>query len=97
MDPQIFQVLTYPNPVSASEIMNIRIEYDRPDEIIQTSVYLYDISGHLLSVTEQKGADNLQWNISELGMHAGVYIYQVKIKTQTSNYVSKAGKIIVSQ
>ena len=97
LDPQIFQVITYPNPVATSGIMNIQIEYDRPDDIIQTAVYLYDISGRLLSVAEQKGTDNLQWNISELGIHPGVYVYQVKIKTQNSNYVSEAGKIIISQ
>jgi len=27
----------------------------------------------------------------------GIYVYQVNIKTTTSNYVSKAGKIIVTQ
>ena len=28
---------------------------------------------------------------------AGIYVYQVKIKTTTSNFTSKAGKVIITQ
>ncbi len=97
LDPQIYHIVTYPNPVSMSEVLNIDIQYDRPDDIIQTVVYMYDISGRLVLMHEQKGTDGIQWNVGELGVGAGIYVYQVKIKTQTSNYVSKAGKIIISQ
>lgn len=97
LDPQIYNIVTYPNPVSVSDVLKIDIQYDRPDDIIQTVVYIYDISGRLVLQHEQKGTEGIQWNVGELGVGAGIYVYQVNIKTQTSNYVSKAGKIIVSQ
>lgn len=97
MDPNIYQVVTYPNPVSCSETVNIRIEYDQPDEIIQTTIYLYDFSGKRILTHEQRGTEGISWNISDLGLTSGVYVYQVNIKTTTSNHVSKAGKIIVTQ
>lgn len=97
MDPNIYQVVTYPNPVSCNETVNIRIEYDQPDEIIQTTIYLYDFSGKRILTHEQKGTEGIAWNISELGLSSGVYVYQVNVKTTTSNHVSKAGKIIVTQ
>ena len=77
--------------------MNVHIQYDQPDEVIQTTIYLYDISGKLVLKHEQKGTQGIRWNMSNLNVGAGIYVYQVNIKTQTSNYVSKAGKIIIIQ
>jgi hypothetical protein len=97
MDPQIYKVVTYPNPVASTESLNIQIEYDQPDEVIQTAIYLYDISGKLVLAHTQKGAEGIRWNMSHMNVAPGIYVYQVNIKTTTSNYVSKAGKIIVTQ
>lgn len=103
LDPNIYQVISYPNPVSCSETLNIRIEYDQPDEIIRTVINIYDLSGHLIASHEQDGTDGIAWNIAELGMSTGIYVYQVQINRQstfgeaTSNYVTKSGKIIVAQ
>lgn len=97
LDPNIYKVVTYPNPVPQSEALNIRIEYDRPDDIIDTRIYLYDLNGRLIHTHEQIGTEGITWNIGDMGLNTGIYVYQVSIKTKTSNYVSKAGKIIVSQ
>ena len=96
LDPQIYQALAYPNPVSATGVLNFHIEYDQPDEVIQTEIYLYCMNGQLVKMHTQKGADGIQWNMSSMNVSPGIYIYQVKIKTPTSDYVSRAGKIIVS-
>lgn len=96
LDPQIYQALAYPNPVSATGVLNFYIEYDQPDEVIQTEIYLYCMNGQLVKMHTQKGADGIQWNMSSMNVSPGIYIYQVKIKTPTSDYVSRAGKIIVS-
>ena len=45
----------------------------------------------------QKRNAPILWNLSELNTPAGIYIYQVNIKTANSNYVSKAGKLIITQ
>ena len=103
MDPYIYKVTTYPNPVRSVETLNIHVDYDRPDDIIQTTVRIYDLNGHLITTHGQRGTDNLALNIGSMGMGAGVYIYQLTIHTQsptgdrTSGYVSQAGKIIVTQ
>ena len=96
-DPQIYKIITYPNPVAASEELIFHIEHDQPNEIIETTINLYDLSGRFIHTYTQRGVEGIRWNISELGINSGIYVYQVNIKTTTSNYVSKAGKIIVSK
>ena len=97
LDPNIYQVLTYPNPVSSTGVMNVKIEYDQPDELVETTIHLYDVSGKLVYTTTQKGTEGIQWNMSDINTKAGIYIYQVTLKTTTSNHVSKAGKIIINR
>lgn len=95
--PTLYQVLTYPNPVSATGVLNFRIEFDQPNEVVQTEIYLYDLSGRLIKAHKQIGTEGIQWNMNEMNATPGIYIYQVRIKTPTSNFVSKAGKIIITQ
>ena len=97
LDPRLYNITTYPNPVASNGILNIIINHDRPDDIAESTIYLYDISGKIMHVHTQRGNAPIQWNISELNTPAGIYIYQVNIKTVTSNYVSKAGKLIITQ
>jgi hypothetical protein len=97
LHPTLYQVLTYPNPVSATGVLNFRIEFDQPDEVVQTEMYLCDLSGRLVKAHKQVGTEGIQWNMNELNAAPGIYIYQVRIKTPTSNFVSKAGKIIITQ
>ena len=95
LDPQLYNITAYPNPVTSYGILNIRIDHDRPDEIIEYTVNLYDISGKLVYTESQQDSNIIQWNLSEINTQSGIFIYQVRIKTTTSTYVSKAGKIIV--
>ena len=97
MDPQIYSVTTYPNPVSASETLNIEVVYDQPDEVIEMELVICDVSGQVVLTHKQVGADGLKWSIDSIASKAGVYVYRVKIKTATSNFVSRAGKTIVTK
>ena len=97
LEPYIYQVLAYPNPVSRNGQLNFRVEYDQPDELVETEIYMYDVSGKLINASYQKGVEGIQWNMSEMNIAPGIYIYQVRIKTTTSDFVSKAGKIIVCE
>ena len=97
MDPMIYDVVTYPNPVSSTGVMNVHIQYNQPDEVIETTINIYDISGKLVYTKNQIGAEGITWNMGDMNTEPGIYVYQVKIKTTTSNYVSKAGKIIITQ
>lgn len=95
MQPTIYQVVTYPNPVPKMGTLYFHIEYDQPDEVVQTEIYIYDIGGKLLKRYQQTGAGDIQWNMSEMNLPVGLYVYQLKLKTPTSDYVTKAGKIII--
>lgn len=97
LDPEIFSVMTYPNPARVSGNVNMLIQHDQPDEYLQCDVYVYDLSGHLVWHQSEQGTGtaSLHWNISDAGMHTGMYIYNVQLTTQEQTHFSKAGKIIV--
>ena len=97
LDPNIYSVTTYPNPVSKTGVMNVNIQYDRSHEASETTIYLYDISGKMVYTYVQSGVEGITWNMSQIAINPGMYVYQVKIKSANSNYVSKAGKIIVTK
>ena len=97
MDPTLYQVLSYPNPVASTGVLHFQIEFDQPNETVQTEIYMYDLSGRLIKSHQQIGTEGIQWNISDINATPGIYIYQVRIKTPTSDFVSKAGKIIICE
>ena len=96
-DPNIYSVVTYPNPVQASGILNMVVNYDQPDMVVQTEIYIYDMSGRLMWQQSQKNPDQVQLNLSEMGLYPGLYMYNIRIKTENSGYSSKSGKIVVVQ
>lgn len=96
-DPNIYSVVTYPNPVQASGILNMVVNYDQPDMVVQTEIYVYDMSGRLMWQQSQKNPDQVQLNLSEMGLYPGLYMYNIRIKTENSGYSSKSGKIVVVQ
>ncbi len=97
MDMNIFSVTTYPNPVSQSGVVTIKLEYDRPDDLVQTDIYIYNMSGQLVWHHTQNDAKAISWNISELGINPGMYVYRLKMQTATTSAVSQTGKLIVTK
>ena len=97
IDPSIYSVMSYPNPVQQSGVMNITVLYDQPDELLTTEVYVYNLNGQIIWSHEQNNPENIQLNLSELNMQPGVYMYSVKIKSATSKYSTCSGKIIVTK
>ena len=97
LDPVIFSVVTYPNPVSIGGTVHIDVSHDRPDAVLFTQVDIYDLSGRRVVSHTQQGADRINLSMSQCNISAGMYVYQVRIRTERSEYVSKTGKLIVSQ
>lgn len=97
LDPTLYQVLSYPNPVTTTGTLHFQIEFDQPNEVVQTEIYMYDLSGKLIKVQKQIGTTGIQWNMNEINATPGIYIYLLQIKTPTSDFVSKAGKIIICE
>lgn len=95
LEPTIFKVLTYPNPVSRSSSVTIKIDHDRPDEVMEAVVNIFDLNGKNIFSHTQSGADEVVWNVGRSNIQAGIYVYQVRIKTADSEYTSKTNKIII--
>lgn len=97
LDPSIYSITTYPNPVQAQGIVNLVVNYDQPDELLSTEVYLYNTSGQMVFSHMQKNPDQVSINLPALGLNPGIYIYSVKIKSASSGYSTSSGKIIVTR
>ena len=96
-DMSIFSVTTYPNPVSQTGVVNIKIEYDRPDDLVQTDIYVYNMSGQMVWKHSQDDAKTIEWNIGELGITPGIYVYRINMQTANTSAVSQTGKLIVTK
>ena len=97
LDPSIYSVTTYPNPVQTEGIVNLIVNYDQPDERLSTELYLYNINGQLVYSHLQKNPDAVSINLAELGLQPGVYVYNLRIKSASSKYSTTSGKIIVTK
>ena len=97
LDPSIYNVTTYPNPVQQSGVVHLIVNYDQPDELIETEIYLYNTAGQMDYSHKQDNPDAVSINLPSLGLNTGVYIYSVKIKSASSKYSTTSGKIIVTK
>ena len=97
LDPSIYNVTTYPNPVQQSGVVHLIVNYDQPDELIETEIYLYNTAGQMVYSHKQDNPDAVSINLPSLGLNTGVYIYSVKIKSASSKYSTTSGKIIVTK
>ncbi|MBQ7996423.1 MAG: type IX secretion system sortase PorU [Paludibacteraceae bacterium] len=97
LDPSIYSITSYPNPVQASGVLNLVVNYDQPDELLQTEVYLYNTNGQMIWKQTQENPDRVAVNIAQLGLMPGVYFYAVRIKSETSKFATSTGKIIVTK
>lgn len=97
LDPSIYNVTTYPNPVQQSGVVHLVVNYDQPDELIETEIYLYNTAGQMVYSHKQDNPDAVSINLPSLGLNTGVYIYSVKIKSASSKYSTTSGKIIVTR
>ena len=97
LDPSISSVITYPNPVQQGGTIHMLVNYDQPDELLSTELYLYSLSGQKIYSRTQENPDIVTINLSELGLQPGVYMYTIRIKSESSKYSSNSGKIIVTR
>lgn len=97
LDPSICSVTTYPNPVQAQGIVNMTVNYDQPDELLQTELYLFNTGGQMVYRHTQDNPDAVSINLPSLGLQPGIYVYSIKIKSASSKYSTASGKIIVTR
>ncbi len=95
LQTQLFSVTAYPNPCPAGAPLNIHIAADRPDELLQTSLTIYDLSGSLVYQTSFNGERTITLTPAQAGMHHGIYVYRIQCQTATSGSSAAVGKLIV--
>ena len=42
LDPSIYSVISYPNPVRQTGVLNLMVNYDQPDELLSSEIYLFN-------------------------------------------------------
>lgn len=96
-DPNIYSVVSYPNPVQATGVLNLTVNYDQPDRVMETEIRIFDMSGRLVWEQKQSNPDNVQLNMSEIGLYPSIYLYNIRMKTADSGYATATGKIVVTE
>lgn len=94
---KICRVTSYPNPVAETETVNIIVDYDQPDEMLETELYLYSTGGQMVYSHKQSNTDRLSVNLPGVGIQPGAYIYNIRIKSASGQYSAASGKIIVTK
>lgn len=94
LDVQLFQVMAYPNPIHAHDVLHFIIHHDKPDDWLHTCLRIYNISGQLVRLYETD-SDDINIPMSQLGLSAGIYIYQLNIQTSTTDYTTHSSRLIV--
>ncbi len=97
LEPVIFSVLTYPNPVAVGGIIHFNVSHDRPDAVLYSQIDIFDLSGRKIYSYSQQGADMINLSPAQCNISTGMYVYQVRVRTEKSEYVSKNGKFMVIQ
>ena len=97
LDPSIYNVTTYPNPVQQSGVVRPIVNFDQSNDLMDTEIYLYNTAGQMVYSHKQDNPDAVSINLPSLGLNTGVYIYSVKIKSASSKYSTTSGKIIVTK
>ena len=95
LQTQLFSVTAYPNPCPAGVPIHIRIAADRPDELLQTTLSIYDLSGGQVYHTSFNGERTISLTPSQTNMHPGIYIYRIQCQTATSSSSIAVGKLSV--
>ena len=91
-------VYVYPNPVV--DVANIVIEHDRPLNPFDAQLYVYDLSGHLISqenlnvVTDISNKITIEWNLKP-SITEGLYFIKVVFIDNNGKKSTKSTKIFV--
>ncbi|MBQ7192059.1 MAG: type IX secretion system sortase PorU [Paludibacteraceae bacterium] len=95
LSPRLYNVTFMPNPCPAGATVNINLSTDRPDEILETDISIYRISGERVYSGYWKGERTLSFTPAQANMTGGIYIIQIQTHTSTSGTARYVGKLIV--
>lgn len=96
LEPQIFSVSNYPNPVKS--YTKFVIEHDRPESVLKAQVDIFDLSGRRVWSFEQSTLDEIRWDLNDSSgqkLPVGIYLYRVTVQLNSSTVRSRINKLIV--
>lgn len=93
--PEIYVLTVYPNPVPVDGEVHFVIQHDRPEAILDVTVNIFDVSGRKVHSFSRQGTEEITFSPRQAFVSAGIYLYQLNIRTKDSNYATKTRKIIV--
>lgn len=95
LEPTMYSIISYPNPVRVGEVLHFAIDYDQPDELMEMNVYVYSPQGELVYAAARRGTQQHAFSISDAQLTPGIYMYRVSLTTADGNATGKSGKLIV--
>jgi len=96
LEPVIFDVYNYPNPVKAST--KFVIQHDRPESVLDTKIDIFDLAGRLIWTMSQSTLDEITWDVTDSdgrSLPTGIYLYRVSISLDSKTVHSKINKLFV--
>ncbi len=100
--PELDHVYNYPNPfTNKTEFM---FEHNQSCSFLEAQIQIYTVSGKLVKTIQKtiptKGfrAEGIEWDgLDEYGdeLARGVYVYRLKIKTETEETAEKTEKLVI--
>ncbi|MDE6287459.1 MAG: hypothetical protein K2M00_01585, partial [Muribaculaceae bacterium] len=103
MSPRIFEGFSDANP--ASETANFYVRHDRPENIVEVWVTVYNLMGQPVWTGSSKGmSDNdlsspVTWDLTDMTgrrVQRGIYLYRASVTTDSSHYESASQRIAVT-
>lgn len=101
--PRIFDVYTDANPATVAA--NFYVRHDRPENIVQVTVTVYDLMGHPIWDSTVKGMSDMDlstpvtWNLTDYSgrrVQRGIYLYRASITTDNTRYETASRRIAVT-
>jgi hypothetical protein len=92
------ELFVYPNPVQ--DIANLVIKHDRPLELVDLDIFVYDLSGQIICSDSKKLVSDVSCTINlnlpiPHSIHNGLYFVKVIISNDNEKKSSKTTKIFV--
>jgi hypothetical protein len=98
--------IVYPNPVTSGNSSYFSFVHDEPNTIFDIDIYVYNLNGQIVSsqstsvVSLNNTVPPIEWhpvNKSDQSINPGLYIYKLKVRSQTQRNGEISGKIMVTK
>jgi|WetSurSiteA1Bulk_404760.scaffolds.fasta_scaffold00646_5 hypothetical protein len=95
-------LFNYPNP--ASEVTWFTFEHNKPDEVLQVTISIYDMAGRNVAILDESLSTTgfslapLEWDLKDQSgnpLRQGIYPYRVRITDSNGSYTESFQKLVI--